>query len=183
MRIFHPLAWALVALACAAPNCDTHDAPLGSGSGSSAWARMPSTSGAPIDPTTAGSGSDGQHETVVHAMESVTGAALETPEPKPAKSRPAAKHASSGGDTGGGGNYGRTSSSSSPPPPPKPELPETGRKLGQPCQDNDQCAANNCEFEVCAKKHYMDKVTNGEACSYDHDCVSDRCYHDICETR
>jgi hypothetical protein len=185
MRIFHTLAWALVALACAAPNCDTHDAPLGSGSGSSAWARMPSpSSGATSEPAAAESGSAVQHETVVHAMESVTGAALETPKSKPAKSRPAAKHASSGDDsTSGGGNYGRSSSSSSPPPPPKPELPETGRKLGQACQDDDQCATNNCEFDVCAKKHYMDKVTNGEACSYDHDCVSDRCYHDICETR
>jgi hypothetical protein len=183
MRILHTLAWALVALACAAPNCDTHDAPLGSGSGSSAWARMPSTSsGAIAEPAAAGSGSDGQHQTVVHAMESVTGASLETPKAKPAKSRPAAKHTSGGGDSsGGGGNYGQTSSS--PPKPREPELPESGRMLGQRCQDNDQCASHYCSFEICEKEHYMDKVTNGEKCSYDHDCVSDRCYHDVCESR
>lgn len=174
MRILHGLAWVAVALACAAPTCDTHDAAIGSGSGSSAWARMPSTS-----PGAAGSGSATQHQEVVHAMESVTGAALESPKPKPAKSRPAAKHASD--TSSGGGGYARASSS--PPPPPEPELPESGRKLGQRCQDDDQCATNNCEFEVCAKKHYTDKVTDGEACNYDHDCVSDHCYHDVCESR
>jgi hypothetical protein len=135
---------------------------------------MPSTAGPSV-----GSGSAAQHQDVVHAMESVTGASLETTKPKSAPSRP--KHVSSSG--GGGGNYGRSSSSSSPPPPPGPQLPESGRLLGQRCSEDDQCATHNCSFDVCEKKHYMDKVTNGEACNYDHDCVSDRCYHDVCENR
>ena len=175
MRILHALAWVLVALACAAPTCDTHDAALESGSGSSAWARMPSiSSGAPA---AAGSGSATDHDTVVHAMESVTGAALEAPQPQPAKSRPAAKH--TGGDTGGG-NYGRTSSSPSPAPPRKPELPESGRMLGQPCDDREQCASNLCELDVCAK-HYSDKLTKGEKCDYSNQCISDHCYEDTCQ--
>jgi hypothetical protein len=178
MRILHGLAWVVVALACAAPNCDTHDAPLGSGSGSSAWARMPSTSsGAQAE---LGSGSAAQHEDVVHAMETVTGASLDRPKSaaKPPKAKSAATHGG-GDDSGGGGNYGRTSSSP-PPKPPEPELPESGRKLGVRCERNEECASNLCEFDVCAK-HYSDKLTNGEACNYDHECVSNRCYHDVCE--
>jgi hypothetical protein len=178
MRILHALAWVLVALACAAPNCDTHDAPLGSGSGSSAWARMPPTSGtAQAAPVAAGS--DAEHHDVVHAMESVTGASLESAKPK--KPTSSTKHASSGGSTsgGGGGNYGG-SSPPKPAEPPPPPLPESGRKLGQPCDDREQCASNLCEFDVCAK-HYDDKLTTGEKCDYDNQCVSDHCYHDVCE--
>jgi len=127
-------------------------------------------------PSTAGpGGSAAPHPEVVHAMESVTGASLETTKPKP--SRP--KHASSGG----GGNYGRSSSSSPPPPPPEPELPESGRLLGVRCSEDDQCATHWCSFDHCAKRSYMDKVTDGEKCDYDHDCISDHCYHDVCEKR
>jgi hypothetical protein len=170
MRILRTLAWVLVALACAAPNCDTHDAPLGSGSGSSAWARMPSA---------AGSGSDAQHHDVVHAMETVTGAALEPAKPKPAKPRSATKRASRSGDTSGGGSYGETASTSSREPPP-PALPESGRKLGQPCDDRDQCASHECEFDVCAK-HASDLLNKGEQCDYDNRCASNRCHDHECE--
>jgi hypothetical protein len=174
MRILHCLAWVAVALACAAPSCDTHDAPLGSGSGSSAWARMPSTSSG--SPAEVGSGSAAHHEEVVHAMEAVTGASLDRPKTAAKPAKP--KHG--GGDSsGGGGNYGRTSSSP-PPKPPEPELPESGRKLGQPCDDREQCASNLCEFDVCAK-HYNDKLTKGEKCDYDNQCISDHCYMDECE--
>ena len=165
MWLLRSLAWVVIALACAAPTCDTHEA-IGSGSGSSAWARMPSTSGA--------SGSAAQHEDVVHAMESVTGASLETTKPKLKPSRP--KHASSGGD------YGRSSSSpSKPPPPPEPELPESGRLLGVRCSEDEQCATNYCSFDVCAKHSYSDKMTKGEKCDYDNQCLSDHCYEDKCE--
>jgi hypothetical protein len=170
MRILQTLAWVLVALACAAPACDTHDGTIGSGSGSSAWSRMPSTaSGAAPD------GSATQHQEVVHAMESVTGASLEPAKPKAAKLRPARKQVS-------GGNGGRSSSSpSTPSPPPEPELPDSGRMLGQKCWRDDQCASNMCTFEVCAKAHYDDKVTKGEKCDYDSQCVSNHCYEDKCE--
>jgi hypothetical protein len=169
------LACTLLALASAAPTCDTQEGSLGSGSGSSAWAHMPSPTGAAADsPTPAGSAA--QHENVVHAMEAVTGATLDHPKPaKPAK----AKSTAHGGDYSGG-NYGRTSSSSAPAKPPEPELPESGRKLGVRCERNEECASNLCEFDVCAK-HYSDKLTNGEACNYDHECVSNHCYHDVCE--
>ena len=168
MRILQTLAWVLVALACAAPTCDTHDAAFGSGSGSSAWARMPSTS-------SGAAGSATQHEDVVHAMETVTGTSLEPAKPKPAKLRPARKYESAG-------NGGRSSSSpSAPSPPPEPPLPDSGRMLGQKCYRDDQCASNLCTFEVCAKAHYDDKVTKGEKCDYDNQCVSNHCYEDKCE--
>jgi len=180
MRILRTLPWTFVALACGAPTCDTHDSALGSGSGSSAWERMPSPSAAamasPASPTDAGSAA--QHQDVVHAMEAVTGTSLApTASKKPTKATSSTSHG--GGDYSGGGNYGR-SSAPKPAPPPEPELPESGRKLTQPCERNEQCASNLCEFDVCAKR-YSDKLTNGEKCDYDHECVSNRCYHDVCE--
>jgi hypothetical protein len=174
MRILHVTLWALVALACAAPTCDTHDASLGSGSGSSAWARMPSPSAA----------APAQHQDVVHAMESITGASLDhttssTKPAKPTRSPNAGKHAGGDGDDSGGGNDGRSSSSPTPPPP-KPELPETDRKVGQPCEEKEQCASDMCEYGACVK-HFDDKLTKGEKCDYDRDCISNHCYQDACD--
>jgi hypothetical protein len=170
MRFLGPLVVVLGALVCAAPTCDTHDGAIGSGSGSSAWARMPSSS----SEATPAAGSATPHQDVVHAMESVTGASLEPAKPKPAKPRPTRTHES-------GGNGGRSSSSTSKPsPPPELPLPENGRKLGQKCDDDEECASNLCEFEVCAK-HTNDKLTKGEKCDYSSQCVSDHCYEDECQ--
>ncbi|HET9990257.1 MAG TPA: hypothetical protein VFQ65_17120 [Kofleriaceae bacterium] len=164
MRILRTLLWTFVALACAAPTCDTHD--VGSGSGSSAWSRMP----APSAPTSAGSAA--QHQDVVHAMESVTGASLDHAA-KPTKPKRSTKH----GDDDGGG---RSTSPAAPPPPRKPALPDSGRTLGQPCVDDEQCASNLCELDECRQKSGS-KLAKGEKCYYSSDCASGDCTEEVCE--
>ena len=163
MRIFHTLLWALVVLACAAPTCDTH--PDG-------WAAVGSGSGATSDTSTL-TGSAKQHEDVVRAMESVTGAKLEHPASTTKPTKPKS-------DNSGGGNYGRSQKASPPPPPPKPTLPESGRMIGQPCDENEQCASDLCEFDHCKLKS-GGKLSNGEKCDYQSDCTSNRCSEDKCE--
>jgi hypothetical protein len=158
MRIFHTLLWVVVALACGAPTCDTHDGGPGSGSG-----------GSP-----ALTGSAKQHDDVVRAMESVTGAKLGHPAPttKPTKSK-SSVHSSDSGD------YGRSQAPSPPPPPPKPRLPESGRLLGQECEYNGQCASDDCESDLCAQKRGT-KLPKGEKCRDQTDCASNDCFEDKC---
>jgi hypothetical protein len=165
MRILHTLLWAFVALACAAPTCDTHDGTLGSGSESSA--------------TSTSTGSAKQHEDVVRAMESVTGAKLGHPASttKPTKSKSSTVHSDDGN---GGGNYGRSQAPSPPPPPPKPRLPESGRRIGQACEDHEQCASDQCDFDRCTQKSGT-KLSKGEKCDYQSDCTSNRCSEDKCD--
>jgi hypothetical protein len=158
MRIFHTLVWTLVALACAAPTCDTHRPIAESGSG--AWAPVTSPT-----PSSAGSAT---HQDVVHAMESATGAKLDPA--KPTKStRPKTSHDNDG-------NYGRSHTS----PPPKPELPDSGRKLGQACDFNRQCDSGRCEHEQCAEND--EKRASGDPCDHDWQCISTRCHENAgCE--
>ena len=175
MRILRTLPWTFVALACGAPTCDTHDSALGSGSGSSAWERMPSPSAAamasPASPTDAGSAA--QHQDVVHAMEAVTGTSLApTASKKPTKATSSTSHG--GGDYSGGGNYGR-SSAPKPAPPPEPELPERGRRLGEPCDSDYQCASDMCWFQQCKQKSGT-KLPNGEKCDSNTQCASNYCF-------
>ncbi|HEX7701157.1 MAG TPA: hypothetical protein VF403_10555, partial [Kofleriaceae bacterium] len=133
MRIFHTLLWAFVALACAAPTCDTHDGGLGSGS---------SATTSPTSPTSTGSAK--QHEDVVHAMESVTGAKLGHPASTTKPTKPKSSTVRSDGN-GGGGNY--REAPPSPPPPPEPTLPASGRRIGQECVAHEQCASGYCEVD------------------------------------
>jgi hypothetical protein len=146
MRIFHTLLWTLVALACAAPTCDTHRPIAESGSG------------AVVSPTPPFAGS-ATHQDVVHAMESVTGAKLDPA--KPTKSTKP-KHDD--------GNDGRSHTS----PPPKPELPDSGRKVGQVCDFNRQCDSGRCEHEQCAEND--EKRASGDPCDHDWQCISTRCH-------
>jgi hypothetical protein len=166
MRIFYTLLWGCIALACAAPTCDTH--PDG-------WAAVGSGSGATSGESTL-TGSAKEHDDVIRAMESVTGAKLDHPTNKPSR---LAKQKTHDSDSGGG-NYGRSQSPSPPPPPPKPRLPESGRLIGQACEDHEQCASDYCDFDVCTKKS-GGKLSKGEKCDYQTDCASNRCYEDKCE--
>ena len=107
-------------------------------------------------------------------MESVTGASLDH-STKPTKPKASPKRG------GGDGDYGGGRSTPAPPPPPrKPELPESGRKLGQPCEDNEQCASDLCEFDECKQKSGT-KLAKGEKCYYSSDCISGDCTEDVCE--
>jgi hypothetical protein len=163
MRIFRTLLWVVVALACAAPTCDTHDG--GSGSGGSESPAL--------------TGSAKQHDDVVRAMESVTGAKLGHPAATTKPTKPKSSAHRSDSDSGGG-NYGRSQAPEPPPPPPKPRLPESGRMIDQACVDDEQCASNKCEFDLCAKKSGT-KLTKGEKCDYQSDCESNSCSEDKCE--
>ena len=178
MRLLHTLLWAVVALACAAPTCDKHDSALGSGSGSSAWERMPSPSAAATtSPTSETDAGATQHQDVVHAMETVTGAPLEhaastTKSTKPAKKRPTDR---GGGDYESGGRSTSSASPAPPPPPKKPELPERGRRLGEPCDSDYQCASDMCWFQQCKQKSGT-KLPNGEKCDSNTQCASNYCF-------
>jgi hypothetical protein len=169
MRVLHPLVVTLVAFACAAPACDSHEGAIGSGSGSSAWSRMPSPSAGVTPPATA-TGSATGHQNVVHAMETVTGAPLE---PAASPTKPARKRATTDGGR-------RTTSSAAPtaapPPPKKPELPERGRRLGDPCSSDYQCASDLCEFQHCTLKRGTKLLPNGEKCDRNTQCASNYCF-------
>jgi hypothetical protein len=141
------------ALLCAAPTCDTHDGAIGSGSGSSAWSRMPSPSAAAPAETAAPT----QHEDMVRAASSA----------KPAKKRTATSRS--------GDSSSNSPRPSSPPPPKKPELPERGRTLGQHCETDYQCSSDKCEFQLCTQKSGT-KLPNGEKCDRNSVCASNDCF-------
>jgi len=159
MRISY--LWTVLALACAAPTCDTH--PDG-------WTRAGSGSGSETL-----TGSANQHEDVVRAMESVTGAKLDHSATKPKKPKSSTTHSDSGG------HYGRSQEPSPPPPPPpQPRLPDSGRLIGQPCDYHEQCASDYCDFDHCKLKT-GGKLSKGEKCVYQTDCASNDCYDDTCQ--
>src|SRR5450432_3149989 len=173
MRIFHTLLRTLVALACMAPTCDTHDRPLAE-SRSGAWAPIsspsPTATTSPASPTSTGSAT--QHQDVVHAMESVSGAPASTA--KPTKSKSSTVH-------NGGGGGGETSTPPPPPPDPEPALPASGRRVGQACVAHDQCASGYCEVDVC-KKQSGALLNTGEKCERSSECTSNNCTSSwVCE--
>ncbi|HET9990258.1 MAG TPA: hypothetical protein VFQ65_17125 [Kofleriaceae bacterium] len=146
MRILRTLLWTFVALSCAAPTCDTHDGSPGSGSGSSAWARMPSTAATSLADSPAPAGSAAQHQDVVHAISKHRrgGTSSPTPTPPPEPELP-----SSGRRIGQPCVANEQCASGS------CEIEYCVRKYadglnkGEKCSRNSECNSNTCDGDEC----------------------------------
>jgi hypothetical protein len=66
------------------------------------------------------------------------------------------------------------------PPKAEEELPESGRHIGDKCDDDDQCASHGCNGGHCDHQ-YGHTVPKGDQCDYDNQCDSNHCYDDTCQ--
>jgi len=149
MLLVRPLATAVLVLA---GPCDTPRSTPGAGS-----------SAAPQTPSDAGASA---HADVVHALEKVTGTPLGASTPpakKPGKLKTPPQRPSR--ESQGEGR-------SSEPEPPKPQ--KRTQRIGESCDDSNECVSGFCESEVCVLP-YNEALAHGEKCTRNSECRSGYC--------
>jgi len=101
---------------------------------------------------------------------------------KPAKpEQPKPTQGARSSDSGKKANVGRASADDEDSrKPAKPQLPESGRHIGEECSRNEQCVSNWCIGDHCEHKTNS-RLPKGEHCDADNQCVSDHCYDSTCQ--
>jgi hypothetical protein len=177
MRIIHGLlpSLMLVVAACGPTNSAQDPGPT--------WFRAPPAAVAEPAQAQPAPAIDPEPETPLErAAAKITDATKKPGKPaKPTKaSKPKKSQRASTDTDSDDGDWDQQPAHETPPPPKKKQLPETGRHIGEECDQDSQCVSNDCTFDRCEHRTNT-RMPKGEKCDYNNECESNNCYMDECQ--